>query len=179
MARRLIQLATMVTAVTAVAALVAGGSAAAGGWAITVVDPFSAPRAGDVVDVSFTILQHGRTPVDVDDVMLIVRQPDGSNRRAPAEPAGEVGRYRAAITVAEAGRYTWTIQQGMFGPQDLGGFDVAAAPESISFGPTAIATGIGLAGVAGLGVLGVRRRRRAAPTDQPLSVSSNPQFSEM
>ncbi|CAN5654131.1 hypothetical protein BH18ACT2_BH18ACT2_18540 [soil metagenome] len=178
MARRLIALATMVTVVTAMAALTAGGSVAAGGWAITVVDPFSAPRAGDVLDVSFTILQHGRTPVDVDDVMLIVRQPDGSNRRSPAEPAGEVGRYRAAITVAEAGRYTWTIQQGIFGPQDLGGFDVAAAPESSFLGTSAIAAAVGVAGLAGLAVLGVRRRR-AASTDQPLSVSSNPQFSEM
>lgn len=142
---------------------------AAGGWAITVVDPLPPLVAGAPLDVSFSILQHGKTPVDVDGVVLIVTDPDGDRRQFPARPAGEVGRYRATVELTDAGAHSWQVVQGWFGEQDLGQLDVAAP-----LGPVAAVTGsstevptatlvaiVSLAGVAGaLALTGHRRRLR-------------------
>jgi hypothetical protein len=56
-----------------VAAAAFAAPARAGGWAVTTLDPLpSAPAAGVPVVVGFTIRQHGRTPVALDDVGIDV-----------------------------------------------------------------------------------------------------------
>jgi hypothetical protein len=156
-------------------ALWSGGPspARAGGWAVTQVDPFDQPAAGEDLEIGFTILQHGQTPVDVDGVLIVVEDPDGDTTEFPAESAGTVGRYRATIEFPESGRYHWSVIQGWFGPQDLGELDVGATgwspPVAAWFvGPLAVAA------IAGTGMVVARQRHR-----QPPLVSPKPQASVM
>jgi hypothetical protein len=156
------------TSVMAAAVATIGGTADAGGWAITMVDPFAPPVVGEPLNVSFTILQHGRTPVDVDGVVVVLAEPDGDRRQFPAEPAGEVGRYLATVELVEPGRHHWSVVQGWFGEQDLGGLDVAAddhsgAGWSSVAKPAAAAALVGGAGIIGaVGITAHRRRLRRA-----------------
>ena len=152
---------------------VAPSSVSAGGWAVTQVDPFDTPAAGEDVEVGFTILQHGETPVDVDGVIIVVEAPDGDITEFTAESAGTVGRYRATIEFPESGRYQWSVIQGWFGPQDLGALDIDAA----GWSPPAAAWFVGplaLAAIAGTGVVVARQRHRQSPL-----VSPKPQASVM
>ena len=152
---------------------VAPSPAKAGGWAVTQVDPFDEPAAGKDVDIGFTILQHGQTPVDVDGVMIVVEGPDGDITRFPAESAGALGRYRATIEFPESGQYEWSVIQGWFGPQDLGVLDIDATGWSPPAATWFVAP-LALAGIAGASVLTARQRHR-----QPPLVSSKPQASVM
>jgi len=157
----------LVGLVIAIVGVVASAPASAGGWAVTSVDPFDPPVAGADLEIGFSILQHGRTPVDVDGVIIVVEDPSGATRQFTAEPAGSVGRYRATIELPEAGRYRWSVIQGWFGPQDLGAFDVdqpatGAFPVPWVAGPAAA---VAAAGVVGL--LVVRRRRQPAVSPNP------------
>ncbi len=164
------RIASFVIIAAALVAAVPGGPVAAGGWAITVVDPLPPVVAGAPLEVSFTILQHGKTPVDVDGVVLIVTGPDGDRRQFPARPAGEVGRYRATVELTDPGQHAWRVVQGWFGEQDLGRLDAAApvgpvaavAAVASTEVPTATLVAVAsLAGVAGaLALTGHRRRLR-------------------
>jgi hypothetical protein len=164
-------MASLVIITAALVAAVPGGPIAAGGWAVTVVDPLPTVVAGAPLEVSFTILQHGQTPVDVEDVLLIVTEPDGDRRQFPARPAGEVGRYRATVELADPGEHGWQVVQGWFGAQDLGRLEVGAplGPVAAAVASTevptvpvvTVAAAASLAGVAGaLAVTGRRRRLR-------------------
>lgn len=114
--------------------------AGAGGWAVTTLDPLAAtPVAGEEVDVGFTIRQHGVRPVAVDDVSIVVTDTSGGTNSFVAVPEGPVGHYVAAVTFPAGGAQRWHVEQGWFGPQDLGVVEVApgtpppttaAAPDS-------------------------------------------------
>ncbi len=146
MARRC---ATLVGIVAGVAVATFGGasSAAAGGWAVTTVDRFDPPAAGEDLDIGFTILQHGRTPVDVDGVVIFVVDEDGDSTQFAAEPEGTVGRYRATIVFPEPGTYRWSVVQGWFGAQDLGTLEIEpGGSASAAVWPLALVAGAGVAG---------------------------------
>ena len=72
-------------ALTALVILAGFGSpASAGGWAIGSIDAVPNAQAGHTVEVGFTILQHGVTPVDVaDDVGLEIVLADGAVESSP------------------------------------------------------------------------------------------------
>jgi hypothetical protein len=116
--------------VAALLPLAAPDAVDAGGWAVTTLDPMAAPAPGEPVDVGFTIRQHGVTPVAVDDVRLTVTDATGATEAFAARPEGATGHYVAAVTFPAAGAYRWTVEQGWFGPQELGTIDVQplAAP---------------------------------------------------
>ena len=42
-----------------------GSAASAGGWAVTILDELPSPIAGEPIQVGFTILGHGISPMDV------------------------------------------------------------------------------------------------------------------
>jgi hypothetical protein len=96
----------------------------AGGWAVTTLDTMAAPAPGEPVDVGFTIRQHGVTPVAVDGVRITVTDAGGASEAFVARPEGTTGHYVAAVTFPAAGAYRWSVEQGWFGPQDLGTIDV-------------------------------------------------------
>ena len=117
-----------ISAIAAAAAFALSSPAAAGGWAVTSLDPMAAaPVADEDVAIGFTIRQHGQTPVTVDDVAIVVTDAAGETTRFPAVPEGPVGHYLATIRLPAAGAYEWSVEQGWFGPQDLGTLDVAGA----------------------------------------------------
>ncbi len=101
--------------------LLAPATASAGGWAISsfteLPDGF---EPGATYEVEYTVLQHGQTPVDVGDTAVVFRSADGQELRFAGEPTGRVGTYRAVIVMPESGEWTWQVDQGDFGPHDLG-----------------------------------------------------------
>ena len=109
--------------------VVVAPAAWAGGWAVSTLDPMSAPVAGVPTDIGFTIRQHGVTPVDVNDVAIVVTAPSGETAVFPANGDGVEGHYVASVTFEE-GQSTWQIRQGFFEPQDLGAITVAAGASS-------------------------------------------------
>ena len=108
----------LVAAALAVVGFASGASA--GGWAVTTLDETPVPAAGEPMDVSFTIRQHGVTPVDVADVAVIVAASDGTATLFPAVGDGRTGHYVATVTFPEAGPAKWSVRQGWFGEQELG-----------------------------------------------------------
>ncbi len=101
----------------------------AGGWAVTTVDEMPAVfEAGVTYEIEYTILQHGQHPADVEATSLMFVPSDGS---APltfkAESQGEPGIYLAEVALPAAGDWSWSVEQGWFGVQELGPMSVQSA----------------------------------------------------
>lgn len=103
--------------------------AGAGGWAVTSLDPLETPVPGEPVEVGFTVLQHGRTPVAAmatapgvkeAEYGFVVTAPGGEVTEFEARPDGEPGHFVGEVTFPTAGTYTWAVRQGWFGLWDLG-----------------------------------------------------------
>jgi hypothetical protein len=140
----------------------------------TVDDMPAALEPGEPVDMELTVLQHGRTPADGLDVAVVVGPVDGQMLRFPAAPTGEPGHYRAQVVVDTGGSWPWRVEQGIFGPQDLGHLDVGDAGATASGGSgddslvAPAAARVALTAAAGLAVLMAivawwRSRDRQAP----------------
>src|SRR3954449_8072052 len=136
----------LLAAVTAAAVLVAvAGPAAAGGWAVTTLDPLPAGglAAGHATPIGYTVRQHGMTPIALDDSHLLVTMADGTVLRFPGVPDGPPGHHVATVTVPTAGHFALATDQGWFPDQELGHLDVGAtgaaiaAPDSPGGWPTA------------------------------------------
>src|SRR2546427_9650865 len=89
--------------------------AAFGGWAaITVEDLPDYVVARQPVDLSFTVRQHGVTPLS--GLRASVAATDGSlEASAAAIPGAGGGRYTATLTLPRAGEWTITIHSGFRG----------------------------------------------------------------
>ena len=146
-------------AVALVVAVVAwfglGASATAGGWAVASLDSVPVAEPGQTVAVGFTILQHGVTPVALDeDVGIELSLDDGTSDYFPATADGEVGHYVAEVRFPEAaGEYDWSVRMGWFGPYELGSIEVTAGgPEGASIWSAGrwvlVATAVGLGAIA-------------------------------
>jgi hypothetical protein len=144
-----------------------GTAASAGGWAVTTLDEIPVATPGEAVSVGFTILQHGATPVDLDEgVGIEITGADGTVQVFPATN-DRTGHYVASVVFPTAGDYRWAVQQGWFGEQELGSLTVDGAssattgyrfPTAVRYGLPVLA--VALAGLAFADVLaGVRRRR--------------------
>jgi hypothetical protein len=109
---------------------------AAGGWAITSLDPFDQPVAGQATAVGFTILQHGVTPAEVEGAGIRVsgQGEDGEFFPAGRDDDGRAGHYTAQVVFPQAGTFTWVVEQGWFGPQQLGRITVTSATSSSTAG---------------------------------------------
>lgn len=146
-----------------------GSTAGAGGWAIASLEATPDAQAGTTEDVSFTILQHGVRPADLDgDVGVSLGADTDSPTFFPAVGTGETGHYVATVTwPGTAGHYDWSIRMGWFGDHELGSLEVQA-PDARSFIAwsdlrwVALGGGLLLAGVA-VADLALARRRRLAP----------------
>ncbi len=113
------------------AALGFAAPAAAGGWAVTTLDPLATtPVAGEPFDVGFTILQHGRTPITMPGAAIIVTDGAGAETRFPATPSGAEGHHVATVEIPVAGSFTWAVDA--FGIQDLGPLHVATSATTSS-----------------------------------------------
>jgi mono/diheme cytochrome c family protein len=102
-----------VLAVPAIAILLVGATPAPfGGWAvITVQDLPEYLVAGRSTSLTFTVRQHGLTPMNDLSPTLTLRQ-NGERRGGrpvPAERAAQPGQYRATVTVPDTGAVVITI----------------------------------------------------------------------
>jgi hypothetical protein len=163
--------ALLVSGIAAAIGLVAAapGHVAAGGWAVSTLDAAPDLRAGEPASIAFTIRQHGVSPVDLDDVAVTVTDSAGLTTRFEALAAGAIGHYIAVVELPASGNYTWAIEQGWFGPQDLGtltvsGQSAASSADRRFDAPVRWALPV-LAAVFGVLAIGdvAARRRRPVP----------------
>lgn len=109
------------------------GTAVAGGWAITEIDDMPpAFEANTTYEIRYTILQHGKTPADVESTSITFIPADTADTLTfTGEPAGNPGQYLAEITLPEAGPWSWEVSQGWFGVQELGTITVLQPQGSV------------------------------------------------
>lgn len=165
----------MVILAGGVTALTLSGTAMAGGWATTIVD--DAPdefHAGATHQVTYTVLQHGRTPVD--DSTAIVFRPAKGTRSSVSEivfrgfPTGTPGQYRASVEVPAPGVWLWEARQGLFGTFELGSVEAADVGPGISLpGWADVGPLIGGIVLAFLGLILARLRHAVRPSSAPAS----------
>ena len=99
------------------AALIAAPSAFAGGWATVGLSSTPAGvQPGDPWDVSITVLQHGRTPLQDVQPTLTIRNGDSSKTFA-AKPTDKPGVYAASVTFPSAGQWTYEVNDGFITQQ--------------------------------------------------------------
>lgn len=165
---------TMIIVAACVAAMAMPGTAIAGGWATTTLD--EAPvefRAGVTHEVTYTVLQHGRTPVD-GSTAIVFRPAKGtmspaSEIRFQGFPTDEPGQYRAHVELPVAGVWVWEVEQGPFGTFDLGSVEVGAdtAGSFLSAnGSRLLVAGLVGAGLLAAGVLRQASRPNSAPASR-------------
>jgi hypothetical protein len=158
-------------AVAALGVVMAPSAARAGGWALASFDEVPALTAGSDVEIGFTILQHGVTPVDEsvlgEPAGLIVTDSNGTQTVFPAVESGPTGHYVATITVPAAGAATISADMGWFEPSAPMTVDVQAPSDPGGGWPTWIGIVLPMLGLACLlivllDVLAGRRTRVAA-----------------
>ena len=83
----------------------------AGGWAVITLD--SLPNdvvAGEPINVGFTVLQHGRTPMNDLEPTITANLHKDQSFVVKAEPDGKPGHYAATLTFPTEGEWRWSIQ---------------------------------------------------------------------
>ena len=148
-------------------------SALAGGWAMASFDDVPTEfQAGSTYDLEYTILQHGRTPVDVGTSQVRIIASDGTVTAIDAVALEETGRYAVSITFPESGSWQWEVTQGDFAAQEMGKIEVSAAATGAAAGsvlrwllPLALALVIGLGIVQGRDLARVGRLGRPVRAD--------------
>ena len=183
---------TLLMLVVVLLMAVGAGSVLAGGWAeITMDDLPGEIHAGESVQLSFMVLQHGKTPVHFlgDSDLAVVPLVTGTNAKTgesvefTAVPVkNEVGRFQANVIFPSDGEWRWTITPNPlvgtteFAPltvlPELKAPVVQAETAAVSTG-TAEAAGLsavlpwagGLLLIVGLGLMGflVSRRKQQLP----------------
>ena len=140
--------------------------ALAGGWAMTSFDELPTEFVvGESYDLTYTILQHGETPVDVGPSSVQVTDASGNVTTFNATRLPERGRYQVTLTFPESGMWTWEVSQGGFGAHPMGAISVGAgtvvpSPSPLAWLlPLALAITIGLIAVQ---VAGLAKQRRPA-----------------
>ncbi len=148
-----------------VALMVIPGWALAGGWAVATFDEVPAEfEAGVSYDLSYTILQHGKTAVDVGPSSVQITDSDGDVTTFAATRLSDPGRYQVSVTFPDSGSWTWEVSQGGFAAHELGVVSVAAATSTATGAtgallPVALAIAVGLVAVQ---VVHLAKQRRPA-----------------
>jgi hypothetical protein len=131
---------TAAAAAAGVLTMIMASTAFAGGWASASLDRQPAdPGAGGTVVVSFTLLQHGVTPVDWGQpLVILVNDETGQRVTAAARASGAKGHWTADLSVPVSGSWTLDIRHDLeivpvnFAPITVGG--AAAAPAAATSG---------------------------------------------
>jgi len=100
--------------------------ASAGGWAVASFDEVPGSfEAGSTYDLEYTVLQHGKVPVDVGPSEVRIFDSNGSGTVFEATATGETGRYSVSVNFPESGNWRWEVTLGDFPPQEMGEVEVA------------------------------------------------------
>jgi hypothetical protein len=127
---------------TAVLVVTAGATALAGGITVVTFDEVPAQfQAGTSHSLSFSILSHGKEPIDAGPMSVRFQGPDGETLTFEARQ--EDGRYTAEVTLPTPGQWSWVVA-GDFVRQELGTVSVAP-PDAISGLLTALWVGLPIA----------------------------------
>jgi hypothetical protein len=90
--------------------LALAGGVAAGGWAEATLDKaVQPPTAGEPFDVGLTLYQHGITPVNSGNAVLIATGPDGRELSFAARRTGREAHWTATVTLPTAGEWKWRV----------------------------------------------------------------------
>jgi len=103
------------TLAAAAMSLFLASTAVAGGWASATLDSTpSDPGNGGTLNLGFTLLQHGVTPVDWGQPTVSLVEA-GTNRRVTvtATPSGKPGHWAATITVPATGQWSLDIRHDL------------------------------------------------------------------
>ncbi|WP_327105491.1 hypothetical protein [Nonomuraea glycinis] len=122
-----------VVILAAVAALLTGGlpASAAGGWAVTYLDPVPGALApGTSYTIGFWVLQHGVHPFegDLGTTGLTLTDAKGRPTTFAGTPLPEAGHYATAVSLPK-GTYTIEGVQGIFAPYEVGTLTVPGGIE--------------------------------------------------
>jgi hypothetical protein len=95
-----------------IALLAVAPSAFAGGWATVGLSSTPAgTEPGKPWDVTMTVLQHGRTPLDDLSPTLTIRNGDAT-KTFNATPTGKPGQYRVSVVFPSAGKWNYEVNDG-------------------------------------------------------------------
>lgn len=154
-----------------ISALVPAIPVFAGGWAVIVLDELpTSVVAGEPLTIGFTVLQHGRTPMEGLDPIVTAKLSLGEKFVVKAEPGKKPGHYVATLIFPKEGNWNWSIQAFSM-DQPMPTLSVAAPADGVASQPVvksepaaefpwlvvgASALGVGLAALA----FAFRRRSR-------------------
>lgn len=131
MLRRIILLIGLLVMLLPAAAVLAGG------WVVIILDTMPEQiQAGESLELSFMVRQHGKTPThDVSPILTATNTKTGQQIQADAQPASKVGRFMVALNFPEAGAWEWSIsaepfqQTTTFAPLTVLAAQTVAGPE--------------------------------------------------
>jgi cytochrome c2 len=105
----------------------------AGGWTVVTLDELPLHvQAGERVQVSFQVQQHGLHPLELGagEVTIMAYQQGSSEAlRVVAESTGKPGHYTAEIVFLADGVWTWEVRPGGFPPAAMP--DLTVAPGTV------------------------------------------------
>ena len=82
----------------------------AGGWAVITLDHLPTDvNVNQPINVGFTVLQHGKTPMTDLDPTITAELSDTDSFVVHAKPDGKPGHYAATLTFPKAGKWSWKI----------------------------------------------------------------------
>ncbi len=116
-------------ALTFVLLLALTPAAFAGGWAVVTLDSLpQEPSAGTPLELGFTVRQHGVTPNDNVDPLLIAHNAEtGKTLEVAARKEGPIGHFVVDVTFPSAGAWELEIIPAPFAGTQLGTLTVAPA----------------------------------------------------
>jgi hypothetical protein len=102
----------------ALAALALAAPALAGGWAVITLDELPAEaESGKPIEVGFTVLQHGKTPMTgLSPKIRVSKSATGEAFSVDATPEGEAGHYSATLIFPSEGSWDWSIEAFTMSP---------------------------------------------------------------
>jgi len=83
----------------------------AGGWAVITLDQIPTNvAAGEAFNIGFSVLQHGKTPLNDLDPTITARLSGSESFVVHTIPDGKLGHYTATLTFPKEGAWEWSIQ---------------------------------------------------------------------
>lgn len=99
-----------------IAALALAYPVYAGGWAVITLDHLPVDvAAGEPYALGFVVRQHGRTPLQMDEIRVEAKQiQTGQTETFIAKPDAQPGHYQVELLFPQPGSWEWGIQSGLY-----------------------------------------------------------------
>jgi hypothetical protein len=140
----------------------------AGGASTTIDQAPDEFQAGVSSDVTYTVLQHGVSPID-GETALIFSLDDGEPLRFVGTPTGTPGQYVATVELPTAGAWLMEVDQASFGVVEHDIVEVVGSGVSLPVSGGALMFGIITVAVALLAFVVMKARQASSPNSAPAS----------